>query len=185
MITGTPGSGKTTLGKKIAHLPNVKVVELDDIQDEIMLQNIDITSEDIKQEILLQDSIQKIIDKSTPNEILVFVGLMNDYLIHRVDYKFMINLDLDTIYERVNIRHLQIINDHYYDIQKLIKDKKYTPEQKDKLLLYKYKLRSQFPQTKKNLSGILETFIYYAINDHFEILTIDQIYKKIKRLTKI
>jgi len=111
-ISGAPGSGKTTLGKKLIELKkrNVMIFDLDDIFDEF-----------VSSHRFNSSSYQKFLNnliKKHSNKHIIFVGLNMDkghtsklYNLH-ADYDIYIDIEEVILLERLFYREVRQINRH-------------------------------------------------------------------------
>ena len=101
-------------------------------------------------------SIMNIIDNIKENDIYIFVGLL-DEVNKFATHKYFIKPDIVTIYKQVNLRTLNDIVNNDNIIKKLftkcetISDIKKTNE----ILLYKYKIRRLFPDSKCGIKDMI------------------------------
>jgi len=186
VISGLAGSGKTTLGKKLNKLQNVNVVELDDIDDENALKLLEKQWMGIDKFHKMKDkmnsvSIINIVDNIKENDIYIFVGLLeqiNKFATH----KYFIKPDIVKIYKQVNLRTINDIVNNENAIKKLF-NKCETLADIDKtneIILYKYKIRRLFPDSKYGIKYMIERRTVDAKKNDFKILPVDKIYDVVK-----
>ena len=186
VISGLAGSGKSTLGKKLNKLQNVNVVELDDIDDENALELLEkkwmgIDKFHKMKDKLNNESIMNIINNIKENDIYIFVGLL-DEINKFATYKYFIKPDIVKIYKQVNLRTLNDIVVNEKVMKKLFNKCKTMSdiEQTNEILLYKYKIRRLFPDSKWGIKDMVERRTDDATKNNFKILPVDKIYNVVK-----
>ena len=186
VISGLAGSGKTTLGEKLNKLQNVNVVELDDIDDENALEILEKQWTGVDKFHKMKDkmnsvSIMNIIDNIKENDIYIFVGLL-DEINKFATYKYFIKPDIVTIYKQVNLRTLNDIVNGENAMKKLFNkcENLADIEKTNEILLYKYKIRRLFPDSKWGIKDMIETRTDDAKKNDFKILPVDKIYEVVK-----
>ena len=186
VISGLAGSGKSTLGEKLNKLQNVNVVELDDIDDENALELLEKQWTGVDKFHKMKDkmnvvSIMNIIDNIKENDIYIFVGLL-DEINKFATHKFFIKPDIVKIYKQVNLRTLNDIVNSENAMKKLF-NKCETLADIDKtneIILYKYKIRRLFPDSKYGIKDMIERRTGDAKKNDFKILPVDKIYDVVK-----
>ena len=127
-ILGKPGSGKTTLGKRLSKLPNTVVLDTDNIDDPNSLKllskygfknqkNIDNYFAELQK--LDQEDLNKFIEKNK-NKNIILTGFLFGMNVN-VDKGYYIKIDDDLHYKQFNLRTLETIKTHYNLIKKLLK----------------------------------------------------------------
>ena len=151
-ITGETGSGKTTLGKRLAKLTRFKVVDLDDIIDDNTIDILDdpkynslFTTENMKKNKFFklidkrsQEDLDDIIDDTS--KILILVGHSFNFNF-KADYKFCIEIDLETLYIQRMGRFINDICSHERGIKKMLNDDKISIHKMWAMNTYKFKIR--------------------------------------------
>ena len=186
LISGLAGSGKSTLGEKLNKLQNVNVVELDDIDDENALELLEKQWTGVDKFNKIKDkmnsaSIMNIIDNIKENDIYIFVGLL-DEINKFATHKFFIKPDIVKIYKQVNLRTLNDIVNNENAMKKLFNKCETLAdiEKTNEIILYKYKLRRIFPDTKYSIKDMIERRTVDAKKNDFKILPVDKIYDVVK-----
>jgi len=186
VISGLAGSGKSTLGEKLNKLKNVNVVELDDIDDENALKLLKKQWLGIDRFHKMKDkmnniAIMNIINNIEEHDIYIFVGLL-DEINKFATHKYFIKPDIVTIYRQVNLRTLNdIVNDE--NTMKKLFNKCETLadiEKTNEILLYKYKIRRLFPDSKLGIKDMIKRRTGDARRDGFKIVAVDKIYDDVK-----
>ena len=162
VISGLAGSGKSTLGEKLNKLQNVNVIELDDIDDENALELLEKQWTGVDKFHKMKDkmngvSIMNIMDNIKENDIYIFVGLL-DEINKFASHKYFIKPDIVKIYKQVNLRTLNDIVNSENAMKKLF-NKCETLADIDKtneIILYKYKIRRLFPDTKYGIKHTID-----------------------------
>ena len=127
-ILGKPGSGKTTLGKRLSKLPNTVVIDTDNIDDQNALKlmskydfktkkNIDEYFTELLK--LDQKHLNDFINKNK-NKNIILTGFLFGMTID-VDKGYYIKIDDDLHYKQFNLRTLETIKNNYNVIKKLLK----------------------------------------------------------------
>ena len=186
VISGLAGSGKSTLDKKLNKLQNVNVVELDDIDDENALELLEKQWMGVDKFNKMKDkmnsvSIMNIMDNIKENDIYIFVGLL-DEINKFATHKYFIKPDIVKIYKQVNLRTLNDIVNSENAMKKLF-NKCETLADIDKtneIILYKYKLRRSFPDSKYGIKYMIDRRTTDAKKNNFKILHVDKIYDVVK-----
>lgn len=191
-INGPAGSGKSTLGRKIAKDKRFVVIESDIIDDAnavkiikdkkydnlFTMKNVDKFFKLLKQK--SEDSLDDILDKiEDSGKIAVVVGLIID--VKDADKKYYIKIDLDTLYKNIHNRTFNDICDNKNEINKLLKKEK-NIHKINMLLLYKYKIRTPVPLIPPKIEEDIKNGEKQAKKDKFKIMTVDNIYKEILKL---
>ena len=186
VISGLSGSGKSTLGENLNKLQNVNVVELDDIDDENALELLKKQWMGVDKFHKMKDkmnniSIMNIINNIKENDIYIFVGLLdeiNKYATH----KYFIKPDIVTIYKQVNLRTLNDIVNGENSMKKLFNKCETLAdiEKTNEILLYKYKIRRLFPDSKFGIKNTIDIRTSDAKKNDFKILPVDKIYDVVK-----
>lgn len=186
VISGLSGSGKSTLGKKLNKLKNVNVIELDDIDDENALillkkQWMGVDKFNKMKDKMNSVSIMNIINNIKDNDIYIFVGLL-DEINKFATHKYFIKPDIVKIYKQVNLRTLGDIVNSENAMKKLFNKCKTLAdiEKTNEIILYKYKIRRLFPDTKYGIKYMIDRKIDDAKKNDFKILHIDKIYNVVK-----
>jgi adenylate kinase family enzyme len=191
-ILAEPGSGKTTLGKKLQkHSNKFAVIELDDIDDPIGLKMLNeskylklISSNkhsDHKKFFKEKDKkgiieINKLIKKyQKEDKIIIITGLSIDIKKIPITDKYFIDIDPKQLFKQLNLRTLGDIVKYNKEIEKLIKTE--APEKVNQILLYKYKLRAPFLADYSDVKRFLENRI--KKNKKYKLMTFDKIYGEI------
>jgi adenylate kinase family enzyme len=186
VISGLSGSGKSTLGKKLNKLKNVNVIELDDIDDENALillkkQWMGVDKFNKMKDKMNSISIMNIINNIKDNDIYIFVGLL-DEINKFATHKYFIKPDIVKIYKQVNLRTLGDIVNSENAMKKLFNKCKTLAdiEKTNEIILYKYKIRRLFPDSKYGIKDMIDRKIDDAKKNDFKILHIDKIYNVVK-----
>ena len=163
-INGNPGAGKSTLGESLVKLNKnkgiykIKVVETDDIDDGICLDLIkhagkQATDKDLpalrkKRKTMYKATIVDLIKKYTNNDVvLVFVGILHhdEDLFANIKLKYYIDIDPETNFKQLLTRTANDICKNKDAIISALTNNTDKPGIANKLLLHKYKIRSDFP----------------------------------------
>ena len=186
VISGLSGSGNSTLGKKLNKLQNVNVIELDDIDDENALillkkQWMGVDKFNKMKDKMNSVSIMNIINNIKDNDIYIFVGLL-DEINKFATHKYFIKPDIVKIYKQVNLRTLGDIVNSENAMKKLFNKCKTLAdiEKTNEIILYKYKIRRLFPDSKYGIKYTIDRKIDDAKKNDFKILHIDKIYNVVK-----
>ena len=119
-INGPSGSGKTTLGNRLAKLPNVLVIDTDDIDDPNSMRVISkFPFEDSKDERAINMEIGKMnktaidkIVKENKGKTIIFVGFFHNgmrYLEKKIEHGYAIDIDAVTLWKHYNLRLVEIM----------------------------------------------------------------------------
>ena len=194
-ITGCAGSGKTTLGKKLSKNKIFVVIESDEIDDKNAIKIINnkkhnnlFTMKNVDKFFnLLQDTSENSLDamidkieKKTPDKIIIVIGLTID--VEYADKKYFIKTDLNTLYKNIHNRTFNDICDNKKKIDKILKKKK-NIHKINMLLLFKYKIRMSVPLIPPQIEYDIKNREKKAKKDKYKIMTFDNIYKDIMKLT--
>ena len=151
-ITGETGSGKTTLGKRLAKISRFEVIDLDDIIDDNVIDIVDdpkynslFTTENMKKDKfwkLIEKRAQKDLDDiiDDTNKILILVGHSFGFKF-KADYKFCIEIDLETLYIQRMGRFLNDICSHKRGIKEMLNNDKITIHKMWVMNTFKFKIR--------------------------------------------
>ena len=187
-ISGLSGSGKTTLGNKLKLIEDIKVFDLDDIDDTNALELLQkpwmgITNFNKLKDKMNKLKITQIIKTFKHNYIYVFVGLL-DEINKFATHKFFIKPDIITIYKQVNLRTLTDIVNSENEIKELLNNCKtiVDMEKTNEILLYKYKIRRLFPDSKDGIQFMIKKRTIDAKKYKFKILTADKIYESVIKI---
>ena len=182
VISGLAGYGKSTLGEKLNKLENVNVVELDDIDDKNALELLKKQWMGVNKFHKMKDkmnniSIINIMDNIDENDIYIFVGLL-DEINKFATHKYFIKPNIVTIYKQVNLRTLNDIVNGENTMKKLFNKCETLAdiEQTNEILLYKYKIRRLFPDSKWGIQDMIERKTSDAKKNDFKILPVNKIY---------
>lgn len=127
-ILGKPGSGKTTLGKRLSKLQNTVVLDTDNIDDPNSLKLLskydfknqkNINNYFAELQKLDQEDLNKFIEKNK-NKNIILTGFLFGMNVN-VDKGYYIKIDDDLHYKQFNLRTLENIKNHYNLIKKLLK----------------------------------------------------------------
>ena len=192
-INGIPGSGKTTLVKKLNKNKNILAIDTDDISDANEMKMLNnkkcdylYNKKNIKKYFKLLEkennkSIKQII-KDNKNKIIVFAGL--SIVIPNPDYGFVVKTDIDTNFKRLNLRSLEEICNQKKEIKKLLQSNIPTYK-KDLLLFAKLRLHVPFATIVPDIEKRIEKIVKIAKENKFKLLKSDDIYKQIINNIKI
>ena len=127
--------------------------------------------------------ITQIIKTFKHNYIYVFVGLL-DEINKFATHKFFIKPDIITIYKQVNLRTLTDIVNSENEIKELLNNCKtiVDMEKTNEILLYKYKIRRLFPDSKDGIQFMIKKRTIDAKKYKFKILTADKIYESVIKI---
>lgn len=155
-ITGSAGSGKTTLGKKLSSLPNTIVLDTDDIYDTNAIELLnDPTYDKIFENNVKVQGFWKIVEKknyddlyellkNNKNKNIIMVG-MTIYPPPETDViGYTIDIDSNDLFYQLNKRTIETICTNCIDITKLFEEEK-NKYKVDLKLLFEYKIRLSFP----------------------------------------
>jgi adenylate kinase family enzyme len=191
-INGCAGSGKSTLGRKIARNKKFTVIEADDIDDAnavkiiqdkkydnlFTMKNVDKFFNLLKKK--SEDSLDEVLDKvEKSGKIAVVIGLTIN--VPDADKKYFIKIGLDKLYKNIHNRTFNDICSHKKEIDKLLKTEK-NIHKINMLLLYKYKIRQPVPSIPPEIEKQIKDREKQAKKDKFKIMTADNIYKEIMKL---
>lgn len=188
-VEGAPGSGKTTIGKKLSKLRGVEVIDTDDIDDASAMMLIKnpqnakmFTPKGMTRFFRAKDELNNVtmeaLIASATGKIVVVVGLSIEV---RADRRFFIKATLDENYRRIILRTMHSMCKHRKGIERLLKSSQST----DKIfatLLHKYELRVGVPVPPPVVLGNLARMEKNARHRKCTVLTADQIYQRVKRL---
>ncbi len=103
---------------------------------------------------------------------------INKYATH----KYFIKPDIVKIYKQVNLRTLNDIVNSENAMKKLFNKCETLAdiEKTNEILLYKYKIRRLYPDSKWHIKDMIDRRTNDAKKDDFKILTVEKIYDAIK-----
>lgn len=148
-IIGPSGSGKSTLGRKLARHSKFLVIELDDIDDDnalILLRSRKYSylfeKDDMSEFFSIKDKMnQEDVDniiKNNSDKTLIFIGLNINI---KTKHVYCVKTDGETLYRNYSVRTLKELVEHNKAITKLFRNKKYTTNRIQMLMIYKYNIR--------------------------------------------
>lgn len=199
-ILGATGSGKTTLGNKIAsEMKNVVVVDTDDIDDTNAIKIVEMKKYnnyfndknigkyfDLKAKMNEIDMTKIIDDCKKNNKSLIIVGhtLTGTKLdpINYTDHKYCIDIDPEVNYKQYMSRTYDSICKNCKQTTALIKKEK-NVYKLDEILIHKYKIRPSPPFLgfKDNIKDMYKN----NKKNGYKIMTSDDIYRDIVKKLKI
>ena len=195
-ILGPSGAGKTTLGMKLAKLPNTISLDTDDIDDKngiklLQKYNIQNKKEDKlfnkEREQLNRKDLNKFI-KDNKNKNIVFVGFdfQGMEIIPKIaTHKFSINIDYETLFRQYQLRTLDYIKNDNHNIKKLLENDKISIDNILALLTLKYKIRHGFKcEGSQDVIEDIKRRNKKAKQKGYKVLFADEIYEQVSNVIK-
>ena len=188
-ILGKPGSGKTTLGKRLSKLPNTIVFDTDDIDDPNaikLLSKFDFKTKKNNDSYwknlskLDQKDIMEIIDKNKDKNI-IFTGFLFGMNIN-VDKKFYIKISEEQLYRQFNLRTLESIKKNYKNIEKRLKSKNNNIIKMERYACIESKIRGPFMAPEFVWKGFYGNPEQEAKDKEYTYESSDKIFKDIKKI---
>jgi shikimate kinase len=185
-ISGASGSGKSSLGARIKELKRFEVIETDDINDRHALGLIrkhELTRSKVKQ--LDTQQFAKLIQRSKRD--VVIVGRIIDMSSVRKligEHKFhgfYLDVDADTVFRRLNTRHIELIRDRATEMIALLRSRKYSVDEIEALFLHEFEIRRSMPTFADAVKRGIAEDIRLAKKEKYRILKPDQILKQLAR----
>lgn len=189
-ITGPAGSGKTTLGEKLAKIPNTVIIDTDEIDDSNAMEIIEDPKFDelFKNEssiegffILLErrnmEKLSQILESNKGSNIII-VGMTIYPPGETAVHGYSIDLNSDANYYQLNKRTLDTICSNCVDLNDLIVNEpnKYKI---DLTILFKYKIRRSFPIIPYQIDEGIELRKKHALELGYKYLTQEKIVEDI------
>lgn len=192
-ITGETGSGKTTLGKRLAKISRFEVIDLDDIMDDNGIDILDdpkynsfFTRKNMDKFFKLinkraQEDLDDIIDDT--NKILILVGHSFKFKF-KADYKFCIEIDLETLYIQRMGRFLNDICSHERGIRKMLNNNKLTIDKIYATNMIKFKIRSAgcINTCPPKIEEKYKKYKAERKKEGYKVMSADKIYETILKL---
>jgi dephospho-CoA kinase len=197
-ISGVSGSGKTTLLLKLKNKLGNKVVFIDtdkifdkngiDLLNSSKYKNISTDSQRKSFIKLLtkyndQDAFYKITQARAENKDVIIIGhtlFGKSNPIHYADYGYYIDISPQTVYERLNSRHLAELCQYKSAIISAQKEGK-SDLYISFLILFKFKIRNEgdFPTPYNKIENMINDDIKFYKKQKYNIFSADKIYKDI------
>lgn len=191
-ISGTSGSGKTTIGKQLENIKNTVVIDTDDIDDKNALKILS----DPQFTYLFENSktingFWNILDKKNNDTLLELLEKNKDkniILVGMTVYPpsetgvigYSINVSDDEIFYRTNKTELNTLCSNCKELKDLFdKEKnKYIISLK---MLFEYKIRQSFPIVPSQITDNIEMRKKYDTDKGYKYLKHDEIIENIKK----
>jgi len=155
-ITGPAGSGKTTLGNKLSKIPNIVIIDTDEIDDQNAMDIItDLKYNELFKNENTVDGFFKILEQRNSEKLgkilesnkgsnIIIVG-MTIYPPSETGVQgYSIDISADANYYQLNKRTLESICSNCVELKDLLENEK-SKYKVDLMMLFKYKIRFQFP----------------------------------------
>ena len=192
-ILGKPGTGKTTLGKRLSKLPNTVVIDTDDIDDSNAFEILSNSKYEyfFKNEntiggfwkMLEQHNLDKLFEilEQNKNKHVIIVGLTIFPPQETAVIGYSIDIDSTTNYFQINKRTLNDICTNCKDLTELFEKEK-NKLKLDLEILFKYKIRNEFPLIPFRIDEAIEMRKKHSEEIGYKYMKVDDIYNDISKI---